>query len=149
MLLTSMHFKQAGQLFDLLPEGSHFPIFLGLQNRLTPHSGGIRQPERWQIIMLNISCADLAIAVTAWEMKIQTKMKKNPSLNCTQLRWSHTFFWRFWFKFQNIEWLSFEHVARQTRAWLFIVLVVRQQHSHPHPSRRREGAVLGMAAVWG
>lgn len=35
--------------------------------------------------MLNLSCADLAIAVTAWEMKIQTKMqkekpKKHPTL---------------------------------------------------------------------
>lgn len=82
-----------------------------------PLTQGIRQPERWQIIMLNLSCADLAIAVTAWEMKIQTKMQKNPKntqlLNCTQLNWSHKSFWRFWFKFQNSEWLRFECVTRQ------------------------------------
>lgn len=28
--------------------------------------------------MLNLSCADLAIAVTAWEMKFQTKMRRKP-----------------------------------------------------------------------
>lgn len=37
--------------------------------------------------MLNLSCADLATAVTAWEMKIQMKMQKNltPELHTTAL----------------------------------------------------------------
>lgn len=52
---------------------------------LPPHSAGISQPGRQQIIMLNRSCADLAIAVAAWEKKTKNKPKpKRPRIahNC-------------------------------------------------------------------